>query len=149
MTRGGRPGEDGSALVELVWLGLLVMVPLVYLIATIFSVQQSAYGVTEAARAAGRAYTLSPDVATAERRAYDAARVAMADQGVTLRPDGLHVRCAPAPADCLTPGSTVTITVSVQVPLPMAPSLFGQPAASIAVDASHAEPYGTFREAAR
>lgn len=141
--------ERGSAMVELVWLGLLVMVPLVYLISTIFTVQQSSYGVTEAARAAGRAYTLAPDVATAEQRAYDAARVALDDQGVELNPGDLVISCAPTPTSCLRPGSIVEVVVTVQVALPLAPSLFGRPAASVAVSASHAEPFGTFRESAR
>jgi hypothetical protein len=78
--------EGGSALVELTWLGLLLLIPLVYVVATLATVQRSAYGATEAARAAGRAFILSPDVVTARTRAFDAARVAMLDQGVPLAP---------------------------------------------------------------
>ena len=67
-------GEAGSALVEFTWLGLLLLIPLVYVIISVVTVQRSAYGATEAARAAGRAYILAPDVETARERAFDAAR---------------------------------------------------------------------------
>jgi hypothetical protein len=38
--------EAGSALVELTWLGLLMLIPLVYVVITIVTVQRSAYGAT-------------------------------------------------------------------------------------------------------
>ncbi len=140
-------GDGGSALVELTWLGLLLLIPLVYVIISMVTVQRSAFGATEAARAAGRAFILAPDVASARERAYDAARVAMRDQGVDLSPSELHVECQPTPESCLQPGSSVEVQLDLQVALPLVPSLFGESAASIAVDASHTEPYGVFREA--
>jgi hypothetical protein len=140
--------EAGSALVELTWLGLLLLIPLVYVVITIVTVQRSAYGATEAARAAGRAFILAPDLATAEQRAYDAARLAMADQGVSLRPQEMALDCSPTPQSCLEPGSTVRVEIHLQVRLPLIPAVMGSPAASVSVDAEHAEPYGTFREAA-
>lgn len=143
------PGELGSALVELTWLGLLLLIPLVYVVITIVTVQRSAYGATEAARAAGRAFILAPDVATAEQRAYAAARIAMADQGVRLGHGDLAIQCSPTPQSCLQPGSTVRVEVHLQVRLPLIPPGLGHTPASIAVDASHTEPYGTFREGAQ
>jgi hypothetical protein len=142
-----RRGEHGSALVELTWLGLLLLIPLVYVIASIVTVQRSAFGATEAARAAGRAFVLSPDIQTAQARAYDAARVAMHDQGVELAPDDLVIRCRPTPDSCLQPGSSVDVRLQLQVALPWMPKFFGRSAASIAVDASHREPFGVYREA--
>ena len=132
-----RRGDDGSALVELTWLGLLLMIPLVYVIVSIVTVQRSAYGATEAARAAGRAYVLAPDVDSARLRAFEAARVAMADQGVTLAPSDLVVVCRPAATACLQPGSSVEVRIDLEVALPLVPAIFGQSAASISVDASH------------
>jgi hypothetical protein len=144
-----RDSEAGSAIVELTWLGLLMLIPLVYVVISIVTVQRSAYGATEAARAAGRAFVLAPDVATASRRAYTAAEVAMADQGVTLRGDEMVVHCSPTPQSCLQPGSTVRVEIHLDVRLPLVPSVFGHSAASVAVRAAHVEPYGTFREAAQ
>jgi hypothetical protein len=139
--------DTGSALVEVTWLGLLLLIPLVYVIISIVTVQRSAFGATEAARAAGRAYVLAPDVAAARARAYDTARIAMADQGVDLAASELRVSCQPTPDSCLQPGSSVEVRLDLQVPLPLVPSLLGESAASIAVDVSHTEPYGVFREA--
>jgi Flp pilus assembly protein TadG len=147
MTR--RRGEDGSAVVELVWLGWLLLIPLVYLIITFFEVQEASYGVTQAARSAGRAYILSPDPVTAQARAFEAARVALRDQNVGLRAGELTVVCHPSPASCLRPNSTVEVRVRVSVPLPLAPRFGGSASASVSVSASHTEPFGMFREAAR
>ncbi len=144
--RARRLQESGSALVELTWLGLLLMVPLVYVVISIITVQRSAFGATEAARAAGRAFILAPDVDTAQVRAFEAARVALDDQGVTLSPRDLVVTCRPAPTSCLQPGSWVEVSLDLQVALPVMPAVFGESAASISVDAHHREPFGTYRE---
>lgn len=145
----GAHGEDGSALVELTWLGLLLLIPLVYVVITLVTVQRSAFGATQAARAAGRAYVLSPDISTAQSRAYDAARLALGDQGVTLDLTDLSIVCHPEPQSCLQPGSTVEVRLDIDVKLPLMPSFGNRPAASISVKSSHIEPYGVYREAAR
>ena len=61
--------ERGSALVELVWLGILLLVPLVWFVLSVFEVQRGAFATTAAARAAGRAFALAPDDATGRARA--------------------------------------------------------------------------------
>ncbi len=141
-----RSSQRGSALVELTWLGLLLIIPLVYLILTFLTVQRSSFGATEAVRAAGRAYVLAPDVQSAQQRALEAARVALADQGVELRPAQMQISCYPTSAACLTPGSTVSVSLDLDVRLPLMPSLGGDGIASVAVHASHVEAVGTFRE---
>lgn len=143
----GRRTAEGSALVEVTWLGLLLFIPLVYIVITLVTVQRSAYGATEASRAAGRAYTLAPDVATAQQRAFQAASLAMRDQGVELDPAELVIVCRPTPESCLQPGSTVEVRIQLQVALPLMPGVLGRSTASIAVDARHMEPYGVYREA--
>ncbi|MDX6309654.1 MAG: hypothetical protein QOI06_2700 [Nocardioidaceae bacterium] len=144
-----RGAQDGSALVELVWLSLILLIPLVYILITLVTVQRSAYGVTEAARAAGRAYVLSPNPATGRQRAYAAARLAMRDQGITLPASDLTIVCHPNQAACLQPGSTVEVRISYQAPLPAVPELLGHNPATIAVSAHHVEPFGTYREGSR
>ncbi|UYM04075.1 hypothetical protein [Solicola gregarius] len=140
MTRDDR----GSALIEFVWLGLLLLVPLVYLVLTASDVQRAAYGASTASRAAGRAFVLAPDTAAAYDRAERAARTALADQGIVEA--SVDVECAPSAQSCLTPGSAVTVVVTVRQQLPLAPDVFGGAAPAITVDARHTEPYGTFRE---
>lgn len=139
--------EQGSALVEVVWLALLLLVPLVYVMLAVFDVQRGSFGITAASRAAGRAYVLAPDDAEGLRRARAAARVALADQGMAEAPFELEVRCEPEPRDCHARGSTVTIRLSTRVLLPMAPQALGGDAPSFALDATHRVPVGRYREA--
>ena len=91
-----RHDEQGSALVEFVWLAMLLLVPLVYLLLAVFDVQRASFGAAAASRAAGRAYALAATDDEGLRRARDAATVALDDQGVT-EPVDLRVTCEPAP----------------------------------------------------
>lgn len=145
MTTRGRT-EDGSALVEAVWLSILLLVPLVYVMTAAFDVQRSSYGLSGAARAAARAYSLAPDEASAAERARGAAAVALADQGVELADVAVTFRCRPEPGDCLAPGSLISADLRHQVRLPLVPSALGGGAPSIRVEASHTVAYGTYRE---
>jgi hypothetical protein len=138
--------EHGNAVVEFSWLALLLMVPLLYVVLTVFDVQRSAFGVSSAARAAGRAFTQAPSEAVATQRATTAAALALRDQHLDLDRRSLSIVCAPDPTDCLAPGSVVTVAVSHQVPLPLLPSVLGGQRPSIRVEAEHRVPYGTFRE---
>lgn len=142
-----RRDEHGSALVELTWIAILMLVPLVYVVITFITVQRSAYGATEAARAAARAYVLSPDLATAEARAFAAAGLAMNDQGVSIAPSDVHITCLPTPASCLQPGSSVEVDIDLHVALPLVPTITGHQPATVAVDASQREAFGTYRQA--
>jgi hypothetical protein len=139
--------QEGTALIEFSWLAILLLVPLVYLIVAVFDVQRAAYGVTAATRAAGRAYVLSPDLATAEAQAQEAAAVALRDQGLDLAPGELVITCLPAPDSCLQPGSSVLVRLDLHVDLPLMPSALGANTPSIRVEATHLAPYGTYREA--
>ena len=139
--------EEGTALIEFCWLAILLLVPLVYLILAVFDVQRAAYGVTAATRAAGRAYVLSPDLATAQSRAYEAAAVALRDQGLDLAPGDLMISCRPTPDSCLQPGSSVLVELDLHVDLPLMPSALGDNTPSIRVESTHLAPYGTYREA--
>ena len=119
------------------------MVPLVYLLTTVFQVQRAAFGVTEAARQAGRAYVKADNAVQGQARAREAAALAMDDQGVPLRSDGLAVD---APQG-LRPGSTVTVRVRHDVTLPILGGLFGKVEPTIPVRATHVEVVDEFREA--
>jgi len=129
----GRPGEPlqraqrGSAVVELVVLGVPLLAPLVYLAVALSSAQQVRAGVTEAARQAGRAY-VTGTAATAPARAGAAARAALADRGVPS--GGMEIRYAAAESGCadatrqpwpLRPGAIFAVCVTAAVDLPAVP----------------------------
>jgi hypothetical protein len=122
--------ERGSALVEFVFIALVVFVPLVYLVAGFSAVQRGVFASTEAARDAGRALGTAPDAETGQARAVRAAQLAVEDQSV----DATDVRVAYAPsgAACsaagsytptLTPGEVFTVCVTVTVRIPMLPDV--------------------------
>ncbi len=130
--------EAGNALVEFVYLAVLLMVPLVYVLISVFFVQRAAFGTTEAARQAGRAYARAATVDEAERRATAAARLVLADQGLVLGPSDLTFTCRGGP--CLSGGSRVQITVKHPVRLPILGAVFGaSDRGAIPVSATHTE----------
>jgi Flp pilus assembly protein TadG len=146
MTAPGGRDEAGTALVEVTWLAILLLVPLVYVVVAVFEVQRSSFAVSAATRAAGRAYTLAPTQGAGLARARAAAAVALHDQGLDVAAAHVDVACAPDPGDCLSPGSVVHVTMSYPVALPLMPAALGGNTPSIRVQAEHTVPYGTFRE---
>ncbi len=140
--------EQGSALVEFVWLGILLLVPLVWFVLSVFEVQRGAFATTGAARAAGRAFALAPDDATGRARAEAAARQAYADQGIPGAPVELTISCTPYPSSCHSGTSVVTVVVRSRVDLPLLPDVLGGGAPSFALDATHRVPIGRYVEVA-
>jgi Flp pilus assembly protein TadG len=119
-------GEDGSALVEFVFIALVVFVPLIYIVAGFSAVQRGIFASTAAAREAGRAIATAPDLLTGQERALRAAELAVEDQSVDAT--DLRLAFAPAGADCAAAGSyaptlapgeefSVCVTVTVRIPL--------------------------------
>ncbi|MET1039019.1 MAG: hypothetical protein ABW075_12145 [Aeromicrobium sp.] len=137
--------DDGTAVVEFVWLTVLLLVPFVYVLIAVFDTQRAAYGVSTASRSAARAFLQAPDAATAEQRARAAARIALDDQGLDAA--DVTVTCLPTPAECLEPGSSVRVVVRAVQPLPLTPSALGSQLGGVTVDSTHTEPYGSFRSA--
>jgi len=146
MIRGRGRGEEGSALVELTWLGILLLVPMLWIVLSVFEVQRGAFGVSAAARAAGRAYALAPTDAVGRLRAEAAARQALADQGLDGAPLAVSVTCRPFPHDCHNGTSVITVRIRSRVDLPLIPSALGGGSPSFALDASHTVPIGQFQE---
>ena len=138
-------GDDaGNAIIEFVYLALLLMVPLVYVLLTVFRVQGAAYAVSGAAREAGRVYVVTEPAEEAPARALAAASLVMADGGLTLEPDQLAVTCSAEP--CRTPGATVDVAIDYAVALPFLPRFLGGGApAAVRVSSRHLEVVDRFR----
>jgi hypothetical protein len=130
-------GEDGNALLEFVYLAVLLMIPLVYVLITVFYVQRAAFGTTEAAREGARAYAKADSVEEGERRARAAIGLALKDQGV-LSGETVGFDCEGT--ECLAPDSRIKITVTYWVKLPVLGAVFGDDQqGAIKVQASHVE----------
>jgi hypothetical protein len=115
----------------------LLMVPLVYVLITVFQVQRAAFGTTEAARQGARAYERAGEDVLGEQRARDAITLALKDQRVS---DAPQVGFDCQGRSCFGPGGRVKVTVTYWVPLPVLGSVFGDARrGAIRVQASHVE----------
>lgn len=144
--RGRSRDEDGSALIEVTWLAILLLVPLVYILISVFDVQRGAFGVSTASRAAGRAFSLADTESHGRQQARAAAALALKDQGMGGQAFDLDISCVPTPGNCLSAGSVITVVVRTQVKLPLVPSALGGGAPSFRVESTHRVPYGTYVE---
>lgn len=142
----GERGERGSAVVELTWLGILLLIPTLWIVLSVFEVQKGAFGTSAAARAAGRAYALAPSDAEGQRRAEQAARQAMADQGLEDAPLTVRVTCESPGTSCHSGGAVITVRISSRVDLPLMPEVLGGDKPSFALDATHVVPVGQYQE---
>jgi hypothetical protein len=126
LAAGDGDGEHGSAIVEFVFIALVVFLPLVYVVAGFSAVQRGVFAATEAAREAGRALGTAPDLAAGQARAEAAVAIAVEDQSVQAT--DVVLAYAPAGAGCDAAGSysptltageefTVCVTVTVRIPL--------------------------------
>jgi len=136
-------GDDGSAVVEIVWLGLLLLVPLLWIVLSVFEVQRGAFAVTSAARSAARAYALADTDAAGREQARAAISQALADQGGDDQDFRFTVRCD---GGCHEAGSVITVRVWHGVDLPLLPGLLGGDAPSFRLDSTHTVPIGQFRD---
>ncbi|TQL48583.1 hypothetical protein FB562_1680 [Homoserinimonas aerilata] len=117
--------EEGSASLEFITAGMLLLVPLVYLVVALGSLQAAALAVEGGARQAARVYVDSVDSATARHRTEVAVRFALADYGIDDAAASVTIDCLPRPDACLTRQGTVTVTVSTTVALPLMPPVLG------------------------
>jgi hypothetical protein len=133
-----RYDDAGSAIVEFVWLAVLLMVPLIYVVLTAVSLQRTAFAETAAARDAARAYATAGSDAEGERRAEAIVALAMRDQGFQWAPSERVVDCG---ACTYAPGSSFSVDLHSVVKLPFVPAwMCGQRcAAGIGVSAHHRE----------
>ena len=122
----------------------LLMIPLVYVLLAVFQVQSAAFGVTEAARQAGRAYARADTPEAAHRVGAAAARLALSDQGITWT--GSPDFCG-GEGCSLAPGATVRTSVRYVVQLPFVGGIFGEGRGGIPVTGVHTEVVDRFKEA--
>ncbi|HEU4850319.1 MAG TPA: hypothetical protein VFS93_07905 [Terrimesophilobacter sp.] len=113
--------EAGTASLEFITVGLILLLPVVYLVLTVAAIQGAAFAVEGAARQAVRVYVQSGSVAEASSRAELAIRFALADAGLDELEPHVTVSCSPDPDSCLTRLGTVRFAVAVTVPLPLVP----------------------------
>lgn len=115
--------DDGSASLEFITAGMLLLLPLVYLVLTMASIQAGAFAVEGAARQAVRVYVQSASTGEGDAAAGRAIEFALADYGLDAEDVSVSVACSPNPANCLTRRGFVTIRVATTVTLPLVPPI--------------------------
>lgn len=123
--------QSGNAMIEFVFLGIILLIPLIYLVLAASYVQRNIYGVTQAAREAGRAYATADDSGSGLDRAEYAAQLAMQDQRTAT---DLTLGWVPTGGDCdhastvpppLAPGAVFAVCVTRHITIPGVPSFVG------------------------
>lgn len=110
--------ERGNALVEFVVVGVLLLVPCVYLILFLGQVQAATFAVDSVARESARIMVTEPDEPAARDRALAASSLILADHGLAVTAgDVVVITCSDAP--CRTPDGSVDIRVDLIVPAPL------------------------------
>jgi Flp pilus assembly protein TadG len=118
--------DDGTAIIEFVFVAVVVMVPLVYFLLAASVVQRARMSVATAAREAGRAYATGENPADAELRLRAAVRLALGDARTAseVRFVGADVPCdGAAVPPTLEPGAVFVVCVTRHVDIPAVPRL--------------------------
>lgn len=113
--------DRGSASLEFITVGLVLLVPLVYLVLAMSAIQSGAFAAEGAARQAARVFVQSATEADARASVTRTVEFALADHGVDPSSVTIAVSCQPQPSECLTRRGFVTVTVDLAVPLPLVP----------------------------
>ncbi len=132
--------EEGTAALEFIAVGLLLLVPIVYLVITLGTIKGQSVGVVAGARHIGRAVATAPDAATASSRA-DRVLAAVTDEyGLDPATVDVTVGCTNVGAACPEAGATLVVTVAAEVALPLVPPVLGlERVARVPVEATSAQ----------
>lgn len=139
----GESGDRGSALIEFLVIGLLLTLPVFYLVITLARLQAGTYAVAEAARESSRMFVTAESDAAGQNRAQAAAAMSFADQGFTGE-GKVTMQCSKHP--CLSPDSVIQGVTDLDVELPLIPDfLRGVVPSSIHLHSRHAEVVDHYR----
>ncbi|MGF3057248.1 TadE/TadG family type IV pilus assembly protein [Microbacterium sp. YY-01] len=125
--------EKGAAALEFVIAGVIMLVPLVYLIIALGTVQQQTFGVEQAARQTAR--LLAHDDPAVSQHADAVVSTIVNEYGIDDSTMTVAISCIPAGVGCPAPGTLARITVTAQVSLPLVPQWVGS-WATVPVEAS-------------
>lgn len=128
-----RDKESGHALIEAMLLGLVFIVPLIWLLAVSAEIHGAVLGTSSAAREAGFEAGRSVDVVAADRRVSESVARSIADHG--LETERARVEWVPAPD--WHRGGSVEVVVSYRVPVFQFPLLGAVGEPTVVVSGRH------------
>ena len=133
--------EDGNAIIEFVVLSAALLIPSLYLVLTLGSVQAAVFAADTISRDVARIHATDTDPERAARRAAEHTAMVLEDHGLSAV-DVWQISCSEDP--CATPGGMVTAQVRIPVPVPGLGSILGE-TGPVTVGASHAVPVDQYR----
>jgi hypothetical protein len=113
--------DDGNAPLEFITVGMILLLPLVYLVMAMAALQGGSLAVEGAARQAVRVFVQASTVGEGQDMAERAIQFGLKDYGLEAADATVSISCRPLPNDCLHRLGSVTIRVSVPVRLPLTP----------------------------
>ena len=129
--------QRGSAAVEFILMGLLMLVPLVYLIVSLGVIQSQSLGAEAGARHLARAAATAGDRDDAAERTRLILAAVADEYGLDEDAVSVSLSCRPSSASCPAAGATLTVTVRTRAALPLVPPVLGlDRMASIPIEAS-------------
>jgi hypothetical protein len=134
--------DRGSASLEFLGVGVLLLVPIAYGALTLAQVEQALLGAELGARNAAR--VLAAEGEASMPLATEHIKLALSNHGLTADAAEVEVRCAPTP-DCSVAGETLTVTVRYELDLPLLPGTSDW--LSIPITATSTFPQQRFAEA--
>lgn len=135
--------ERGSASLEFLTVGIILLVPLVYLVLAVAAIQGGALAVEGAARQAARIAVQASAEGAADAAVDRAVRVTLADYGVDAGAASVAIECSAT--DCLEPGSRIRVSVVARVALPLVPDFLALDAVgSVPLEASATQTVSRF-----
>ncbi|GAA1489893.1 hypothetical protein [Brachybacterium sacelli] len=138
---GGPAAEDGNTIVEFVVLAAALLIPALYLVLTLGSVQAAVFAADTIARDAARIHAVEPDPDHATMRARQHTAMILEDYRLEAS-EVVRISCSEDP--CSSPGGTVSARVRIPVPVPGLGPILGE-TGPVAVGASHAVQVDQYR----
>lgn len=114
--------DEGSASLEFITAGVLLLVPLVYLIVNLGSIQAATLASEGIARNAARVFATADSVSAGHVRAQQVLAFGLKDFGVISPEAKVHISCE-VPSQCHRPNSVISVTVTTPVQLPLVPDV--------------------------
>lgn len=136
---GGVHDESGSSIIEFIMLAVLLMIPTVYFLIGVSTVQAATYAGVGAADQAAKIYASGGEISSGERaqRAELAARSVLQDYGIEASRASVSRSCPTGGCDAA--GDVVAYAVEIRVPVPLISGIGGWESTLASVSSTSAQ----------
>ncbi|MFK3836639.1 TadE family protein [Microbacterium sp. NPDC087868] len=117
--------DDGSAALEFITVGVILLVPFAYLVIVLGAIQEQSLGAEAAARHIARTIALSTGPESAALAADDVLTAVVEEYRMDAEATDVALSCVPEGAECPTGGATLRVTVTTVVRMPFVPEMLG------------------------